>query len=127
MGKSAKIVDLNFSATLMKFWADRSLQPKSALSHGRNWPGGRASLTAKRLGLFFSVSQGVQHAHQKGVIHRDIKPSNVLVMSQDGVPVVKVIDFGLAKAIGQQLTDKTIYTQFSQLVGTPMSVLPPPK
>jgi tetratricopeptide (TPR) repeat protein len=77
-----------------------------------------------RLELFFSVCQAVQHAHQKGIIHRDLKPSNVLVMSQDGVPVVKVIDFGVAKAIGQQLTDKTIYTQFSQLVGTPLYMSP---
>src|SRR5262249_23096312 len=71
----------------------------------------------ERLGLFVHVCQAVQHAHQKGVIHRDLKPSNVLVMSQDGTPLVKVIDFGIAKAVGQQLTDKTIYTQFSQLVG----------
>jgi serine/threonine protein kinase len=62
----------------------------------------------QRLELFISVCQAVQHAHQKGIIHRDLKPSNVLVMSQDGTPVVKVIDFGVAKAIGQQLTDKTI-------------------
>jgi eukaryotic-like serine/threonine-protein kinase len=62
----------------------------------------------QRLELFASVCQAVQHAHQKGIIHRDLKPSNVLVMSHDGTPVVKVIDFGVAKAIGQQLTDKTI-------------------
>jgi serine/threonine protein kinase len=67
----------------------------------------------ERLELFVSVCQAVQHAHQKGIIHRDLKPSNVLVMSHDGTPVVKVIDFGVLKAIGQQLTDKTIYTQFS--------------
>jgi tetratricopeptide (TPR) repeat protein len=78
----------------------------------------------ERLELFLDVCQAVQHAHQKGIIHRDIKPSNVLVMSQDGTPLVKVIDFGVAKAIGQQLTDKTIYTQFSQLVGTPLYMSP---
>jgi serine/threonine protein kinase/tetratricopeptide (TPR) repeat protein len=78
----------------------------------------------ERLGLFLDVCQAVQHAHQKGIIHRDIKPSNVLVMSRDGTPVVKVIDFGVAKAIGQQLTDKTIYTQFTQLVGTPLYMSP---
>jgi WD40 repeat protein len=78
----------------------------------------------ERLELFVHVCQAVQHAHQKGIIHRDIKPSNVLVMSQDGTPVVKVIDFGIAKAIGQQLTDKTIYTQFAQLVGTPLYMSP---
>jgi serine/threonine protein kinase len=60
----------------------------------------------------------VQHAHQKGIIHRDIKPSNIIVSSHDGTPVVKVIDFGVAKAIGQQLTDKSVYTNFSQFIGT---------
>jgi serine/threonine protein kinase len=78
----------------------------------------------KRLELFFEVCQAVQHAHHKGIIHRDIKPSNVLVVSHDGTPVVKVIDFGVAKAVGQQLTDKTVYTQFSQLVGTPLYMSP---
>src|SRR5262245_19987285 len=65
-------------------------------------------------------ARAVQHAHQKGIIHRDLKPSNVLVMLQDATPVVKVIDFGVAKAVGQQLTDKTVYTQFAQMVGTPL-------
>jgi serine/threonine protein kinase/Flp pilus assembly protein TadD len=78
----------------------------------------------QRLELFVHVCQAVQHAHQKGIIHRDLKPSNVLVMSHDDTPVVKVIDFGVAKAIGQQLTDKTIYTHFSQLVGTPLYMSP---
>jgi serine/threonine protein kinase/tetratricopeptide (TPR) repeat protein len=78
----------------------------------------------QRLELFVDVCQAVQHAHQKGIIHRDLKPSNVLVMSHDGTPLVKVIDFGVAKAIGQQLTDKTIYTQFSQLIGTPLYMSP---
>jgi serine/threonine protein kinase len=78
----------------------------------------------ERLELFLSVCQAVQHAHQKGIIHRDLKPSNVLIMSQDGTPLAKVIDFGVAKAIGQQLTDKTIYTQLTQLVGTPLYMSP---
>ncbi len=78
----------------------------------------------QRLELFVSVCQAVQHAHQKGIIHRDLKPSNVLITLHDGTPVVKVIDFGVAKAIGQQLTDKTIYTQFSQMVGTPLYMSP---
>src|SRR5262245_17474021 len=65
----------------------------------------------QRLGLFVDVCQAVQHAHQKGIIHRDLKPSNVLVTSHDGTPVVKVIDFGVAKAVGRQLTEKTVYTQ----------------
>ncbi len=82
-------------------------------------------LTARqRLELFLSVSQAVQHAHTKGIIHRDIKPSNILVAPHDGVPVIKVIDFGVAKAIGQQLTDKTIYTRFTQMIGTPLYMSP---
>jgi serine/threonine protein kinase/Flp pilus assembly protein TadD len=78
----------------------------------------------KRLELFLSVCQAVQHAHQKGIIHRDIKPSNVLVMSNDGTPLVKVIDFGVAKAMGQELTDKTLFTGFAQMIGTPLYMSP---
>src|SRR5688572_28768205 len=64
----------------------------------------------KRLELFVDVCHAIQHAHQKGIIHRDLKPSNVLITLHDGKPVVKVIDFGVAKAVGQQLTERTIYT-----------------
>src|SRR5262245_31656535 len=78
----------------------------------------------ERLELFIPLCQAVQHAHQKGVIHRDIKPSNVLVASHDGVPVVKIIDFGVAKAVGQQLTERTLYTQLTQLIGTPLYMSP---
>jgi serine/threonine protein kinase/tetratricopeptide (TPR) repeat protein len=78
----------------------------------------------ERLELFVHVCQAVQHAHQKGIIHRDIKPSNVLVTLQDGKPLVKVIDFGIAKALGQQLTDKTLYTGFAQMIGTPLYMSP---
>jgi serine/threonine protein kinase len=78
----------------------------------------------ERLELFVSVCQAVQHAHLKGVIHRDLKPSNVLVTLHDGTPVVKVIDFGIAKATGQQLTDKTLFTNFAQMVGTPLYMSP---
>jgi serine/threonine protein kinase/WD40 repeat protein len=78
----------------------------------------------ERLELFVNVCQAVQHAHQKGIIHRDIKPSNVLVTLQDGKPVVKVIDFGIAKALGQQLTDKTLFTSFAQMIGTPLYMSP---
>ena len=72
----------------------------------------------QRLELFIDVCQAVQHAHQKGIIHRDLKPSNVMVTTNDGRPVVKVIDFGVAKAVGQQLTERTVYTALTQLVGT---------
>jgi len=78
----------------------------------------------ERLGLFIDVCQAVQHAHQKGVIHRDLKPGNVLVTLHDGKPVVKVIDFGVAKAVGQQLTERTIYTGFAQMIGTPLYMSP---
>jgi eukaryotic-like serine/threonine-protein kinase len=84
----------------------------------------RQLTTRDRLELFLSVCQAVQHAHSKGIIHRDLKPSNILVAPHDGVPVVKVIDFGIAKAIGQQLTDKTIYTRFTQMIGTPLYMSP---
>jgi tetratricopeptide (TPR) repeat protein/tRNA A-37 threonylcarbamoyl transferase component Bud32 len=79
---------------------------------------------AERLELFVLVCRAVQHAHQKGVIHRDLKPSNVLVTVIDGVGVPKVIDFGVAKATGQALTEKTLFTGFHQFVGTPLYVSP---
>lgn len=72
----------------------------------------------KRIELFIGVCQAVQHAHQKGVIHRDLKPSNVLVGEQDGVPQPKIIDFGIAKAVGSQLTERTLVTQWGQMIGT---------
>jgi eukaryotic-like serine/threonine-protein kinase len=78
----------------------------------------------QRLELFVPVCQAVQHAHQKGVIHRDLKPSNVLVALYDGRPVPKVIDFGVAKAAGQPLTDKTLVTGFGSIVGTPEYMSP---
>jgi serine/threonine protein kinase len=77
-----------------------------------------------RLGLFIQVCHAVQHAHQKGIIHRDIKPSNILVTLHDGVPVPKVIDFGVAKATQARLTDLTLFTQFDQMVGTPLYMSP---
>jgi eukaryotic-like serine/threonine-protein kinase len=81
-------------------------------------------VTRERLELFIKVCHAVQHAHQKGIIHRDIKPSNVLVTLHDGVPMPKVIDFGIAKATQGELTDKTIFTQLQQFIGTPAYMSP---
>jgi WD40 repeat protein/serine/threonine protein kinase len=79
----------------------------------------------ERLELFVTVCQAVHHAHQKGIIHRDLKPSNVLVTLRDGKPEVKVIDFGIAKALGQErLTEKTLCTGFAQMLGTPLYMSP---
>lgn len=77
-----------------------------------------------RLELFIHVCQAIQHAHQKGVIHRDIKPSNVLVTLHDGDAVPKVIDFGIAKATNQKLTEKTLFTNYSHMIGTPAYMSP---
>lgn len=79
---------------------------------------------AERLELVEQICQAIQHAHHKGVIHRDLKPSNVLVMTEDGKPFAKVIDFGIAKAVGQQLTDKTYFTLHDQFLGTPQYMSP---
>ena len=85
----------------------------------------QCSLTIReRLALFDSVCRAVQHAHQKGVIHRDLKPSNVLIALQDGFPTPKIIDFGVAKAINQRLTEHTLKTRFAQMVGTPLYMSP---
>jgi serine/threonine protein kinase/tetratricopeptide (TPR) repeat protein len=78
----------------------------------------------ERLSLFLQTCEGVQYAHQKGIIHRDVKPSNILVSVQGEKPVVKIIDFGVAKAITQPLTDRTLYTEQGQFVGTPEYMSP---
>ena len=78
----------------------------------------------QRLELFLQVCRAVQHAHQKGIIHRDLKPSNVLVALHDGVPLPKVIDFGIAKATQGRLTDQTFFTAFEQFIGTPAYMSP---
>src|SRR3989442_9154131 len=80
--------------------------------------------TRERLDLFIKVCHAIQHAHQKGIIHRDIKPSNILVTLHDGVPVPKVIDFGIAKATEGRLTEATVYTQLHQFIGTPAYMSP---
>src|SRR5262249_8895309 len=78
----------------------------------------------QRIELIVTVCQAVQHAHQKGIIHRDLKPSNVMVTVHDDKLMVKVIDFGIAKAVGQQLTEKTLFTNFAQFIGTPPYMSP---
>ena len=80
--------------------------------------------TRERLSLFEKICKAIQHAHQNGIIHRDIKPSNVLITLHDGEPVPKIIDFGVSKAIAQQLTEKTMFTQYGQMIGTPAYMSP---
>jgi len=80
--------------------------------------------TKQRLALFIQVCNATQHAHQKGIIHRDIKPSNVMVTQRDGIPVPKIIDFGIAKATNQRLTEKTLFTRYAHIIGTPTYMSP---
>jgi serine/threonine protein kinase len=80
--------------------------------------------TQQRLALFIQICSAVQHAHQKGIIHRDIKPSNVMVTMHDGDPLPKVIDFGIAKATNQKLTEKTLFTRYAHIIGTPAYMSP---
>ncbi|MCZ6507433.1 MAG: serine/threonine-protein kinase, partial [Acidobacteria bacterium] len=80
--------------------------------------------TRQRLELLVQVCRGIQHAHQKGIIHRDIKPSNILVAIQDGAPVPRIIDFGVAKATSQRLTERTVFTELGQWIGTPEYMSP---
>jgi len=80
--------------------------------------------TKERLALFIQVCNAVQHAHQKGIIHRDIKPTNILVTQHEGQPVPKVIDFGIAKATNQHLTEKTLFTRYAHIIGTPVYMSP---
>jgi serine/threonine protein kinase len=105
-GRPYFVMELVKGAPITTFCDDNQLDPRA------------------RLNLFVHVCDAVQHAHQKGIIHRDLKPSNVLVMCSDGTPVVKVIDFGVAKAVEQPLTDGTVYTQFAQMIGTPLYMAP---
>jgi eukaryotic-like serine/threonine-protein kinase len=80
--------------------------------------------TPERLRLFVDVCRAVQHAHQKGIIHRDLKPSNIMVTLDDNRPIPKVIDFGISKALSQQLTENSVYTAYGQMIGTPLYMAP---
>jgi len=80
--------------------------------------------TQERLDLFIQVCNAVEHAHQKGIIHRDLKPTNIMVTLHDGTPVPRVIDFGISKATNQRLTEKTLFTRYSQMIGTPEYMSP---
>jgi WD40 repeat protein/serine/threonine protein kinase len=106
LGRPYFVMELVKGATITEFCDQQRLSPQH------------------RLELFVSVCQAVQHAHQKGIIHRDLKPSNLLVAVQDMTPVVKVIDFGVAKALSQDLTDNTLFTGSAQMVGTPLYMSP---
>ena len=80
--------------------------------------------TRERLQLFVDICRAIQHAHQKGVIHRDLKPSNIMVTLDDNRPIPKVIDFGISKALSQQLTENSVYTAYGQMIGTPLYMAP---
>lgn len=105
-GRPFFVMELITGLPINKFSDDRKLSPR------------------QRLKLFSDVCKAIQHAHQKGVIHRDIKPSNIMVTEFDGVAVPKIIDFGIAKAINQPLTEKTLFTSYGNIVGTPEYMSP---
>ncbi len=110
----ARVIDAGVTASGRPFFVMDLVRGLSIIEHcDRN----QLSI-AERLAIFVQVCDAVQHAHGKGVIHRDLKPSNVLVTMQDGRPHTKVIDFGVAKATSQRLTDKTLYTEQRQVIGT---------
>jgi tRNA A-37 threonylcarbamoyl transferase component Bud32 len=105
-GRPYFVMELVKGVPLTKYCADKDLDTKA------------------RLALFSDVCAAVQHAHQKGIIHRDLKPANIMVSPHDGKPVVKVIDFGIAKAISMELTEKTVFTQLGRMMGTPQYMSP---
>ena len=100
-GRPYFVMELVHGVPITKYCDDNRLSPR------------------ERLELFLPVCRAIQHAHQKGIIHRDVKPSNVMVTLHDGRPVPKVIDFGVAKATGQALTERTLHTGLGAVVGTP--------
>ncbi len=116
----AKVLDAGATGTGRPYFVMELVQGTSITEYcDRNSLG-----TKERLALFVEVCNAVQHAHQKGIIHRDIKPSNVMVTMHDGKPVPKVIDFGIAKATKQRLTEKTLFTRYAQIIGTPVYMSP---
>jgi serine/threonine protein kinase/tetratricopeptide (TPR) repeat protein len=116
----AKVLDAGETAAGRPYFV-MELVPGAAITEHCD----RAGLSIRaRLELFVVVCRAVQHAHQRGIIHRDIKPSNVLVTLQDGTPMAKVIDFGIAKAMGQPLTDRPMCTGLAQMIGTPLYMSP---
>lgn len=116
----ARVLDAGATATGRPYFVMELVRgiPINAYCDQNNLP------TAERLDLFIKVCHAVQHAHQKAIIHRDLKPSNILVTLHDGVPVPKVIDFGIAKATEGRLTDLTVYTELHQFIGTPAYTSP---
>ncbi len=116
----ARVLDAGTSETGRPYFVMEFVpgEPITTFCDRHNYP------TRERLELFTQACNAVQHAHQKAIIHRDIKPSNVLVMLEDGKPLVKVIDFGVAKATGHKLTDHTLFTETGQLIGTPEYISP---
>ena len=116
----ARVFDAGATRTGRPFFVMEWVQGESITTYCDR----RALPTRERLELFVQVCQAVQHAHQKGVIHRDIKPSNILVAEHDGLPTPKVIDFGIAKATQERLTDQTLFTAMGRLLGTPAYMSP---
>ncbi|MEO5961537.1 MAG: tetratricopeptide repeat protein, partial [Opitutaceae bacterium] len=116
----ARAVDAGATETGRPFFAMELVRGKKIT----DWCDEHRLRPEARLRLFIQVCHAVQHAHQKGIIHRDLKPSNILVTSHDGVPVPKVIDFGIAKATQGRLTDRTLFTAFEQFIGTPAYMSP---
>lgn len=116
----ARIIDAGTTSSGRPFFAMELVKGTSLIEFVRN----RNLGMRERLELFCQICSAVQHAHQKGIIHRDLKPSNILVTLFDGVPVPKVIDFGIAKALHDRLTEKTLFTRFTAMIGTPQYMSP---
>ncbi|WP_417849576.1 protein kinase domain-containing protein [Thalassoglobus sp.] len=116
----AKVLDAGTTSSMRPYFVMELVRGVSITDYCKN----HELNIRERLELFITVCRAVQHAHHKGIIHRDLKPSNILVARLDGKPVVKVIDFGVAKALNQELTERTLFTQFAQMIGTPVYMSP---